>query len=1297
MKIKYILIVSLLLAILTLGAVSASDDVDNMTAVDDAVVTSTNDVAKTVSQVEDSDSVAGNNSGDEVLSGEQEVNYDPIIPDDIRIGDWGDEEYYRETYVGVRFNDYDISGDVEFYVDDELKSTQSAVYYDEARFDLLENNIGVGLHNITIKYLGDDNYAPFEINHKVELYYMKAAVPETVKDDSYDERFLILFALDATGYLDLYLDDKFVATYDVYNDRYDEYDKSMTPRLSIKPSDYVSFGDHKYTAKYYGGNYENKTVNGSFKLDYPFEIFCGDLFYGEPLLFRINLPLGATNNITLSVNGKTYNIENVGNDYSLREIEYYFEEVPYGEKEYVFSYGDDKFPKKDVVLELNVIGKISSIYDDIPYLSDDKNITLILPEDADGNLTVYKIVYNPDSGDNDEIEIATAKLVNGKASVSLSNLDIGQYNIISRYVGEDYEVEPEEEWFNVVPNVKYPKGIWTESTDEHQITVTSPSDVNANLTIQIWTSTSNDEEDFESRLVEQIYSGDAKGTVSVTIPSLDVGTYSIRVFMEKDGIAFFSQYYGLVVSDANPDWTMKVDIPKEVVRYDEYYGFFEFRPVNLPSNEGQVYIRLYIDGKFVTGSSYENCEFDYVVGSLPLGTHTWKVTYSNSHYFNDASAEGTFDVLWTKVPEEVIDGLTTVECHLDKDATGYISLSIDGNDYAMEFVENGYALFRLSNLAFGEHTYEFIYSGDANHASLTKTGSFNNTMLFYWSNLWKFTETYYNESYTFIYELPSDATGTLNLTVDDKVYTQDVVNGKVSFEIKGLNVGLHKAVAVYSGDEKYPKNEVSDEFEISGYEICLEFVGDEMEQKVVSTYLTLPFDATGSLVLYNGSYDEETWEMVWDELKRVELANGKAKILFSDLNLPFGNYHFKVVYEGDESYGVSERYTRLVLSPTIDVTEIVNIGEGAAINIDLGDATGNVVIYINGEEFNTFQLENGKVNVDVPADKLTKEENLVTFKYEGEGLDYNPFGYDDGDEFVPREYYINVEFKELDIPDDFASDGTGNITLELPEGSKGNVTVYVDNKKVSTTPVTGGPNTIPVSDLPTGNHNVKVEYEDENGNKYSTSKDVNVPKPEPKMDIVTPTDSTNPEFSINLPEDATGSLIVTVDGKNYGANLVNGKATVSVPDLANGNHNVTVKYTGDKNYSGFVKNTNVVVNMTSKEDIVPEPDKKDDVTPEPKKKADKITLKLAKVKKVKRSARKLVIKATLKINGKAVKGKKLKFKFNKKTYTAKTNKKGVAKITIKKKVLKKLKVGKKVKIQVSYGKKTAKIQVKVKR
>ena len=90
----------------------------------------------------------------------------------------------------------------------------------------------------------------------------------------------------------------------------------------------------------------------------------------------------------------------------------------------------------------------------------------------------------------------------------------------------------------------------------------------------------------------------------------------------------------------------------------------------------------------------------------------------------------------------------------------------------------------------------------------------------------------------------------------------------------------------------------------------------------------------------------------------------------------------------------------------------------------------------------------------------------------------------------------------------------------------------------------------------------------------------------------------------------------------------------------------------------------------------------------------KLTLKKVKVKK---SAKKLILKATLKINGKAKKGLKLIFKFNGKKYTAKTNKKGVAKVTIKKKILKKLKVGKKVKYQVSYGNKTVKKSVKVKR
>ena len=91
----------------------------------------------------------------------------------------------------------------------------------------------------------------------------------------------------------------------------------------------------------------------------------------------------------------------------------------------------------------------------------------------------------------------------------------------------------------------------------------------------------------------------------------------------------------------------------------------------------------------------------------------------------------------------------------------------------------------------------------------------------------------------------------------------------------------------------------------------------------------------------------------------------------------------------------------------------------------------------------------------------------------------------------------------------------------------------------------------------------------------------------------------------------------------------------------------------------------------------------------------KKVLSLKKVK-VKRSAKKLVLTATLKkVDGMCMKGKKIAFKFNGKKYSVKTNKKGVAKLIIKKSQLKKLKAGKKVKYQATYIKSTVKYTVKV--
>ena len=81
---------------------------------------------------------------------------------------------------------------------------------------------------------------------------------------------------------------------------------------------------------------------------------------------------------------------------------------------------------------------------------------------------------------------------------------------------------------------------------------------------------------------------------------------------------------------------------------------------------------------------------------------------------------------------------------------------------------------------------------------------------------------------------------------------------------------------------------------------------------------------------------------------------------------------------------------------------------------------------------------------------------------------------------------------------------------------------------------------------------------------------------------------------------------------------------------------------------------------------------------------------------VKKTAKKLVVKATLKNGKKAVKNKKLTLKINGKKFSAKTNKNGIAKFTIKKNVIQKLKKGKTYAVKVTYLKNTIKTTVKVK-
>ena len=144
--------------------------------------------------------------------------------------------------------------------------------------------------------------------------------------------------------------------------------------------------------------------------------------------------------------------------------------------------------------------------------------------------------------------------------------------------------------------------------------------------------------------------------------------------------------------------------------------------------------------------------------------------------------------------------------------------------------------------------------------------------------------------------------------------------------------------------------------------------------------------------------------------------------------------------------------------------------------------------------------------------------------------------------------------------------------------------------------------------------------------------------------------------------------------------------------------NVEIK--GNITSNGFLKylakgTYYIVVNSASWRDAVSDATYKLSVSNYVPKPAVNLTLSLKKVK-VKRKAKKLVLTATVKKNGKAAANKKVIFRFNGKKYKAYTNYNGVAKVKIKKSVLKKLKKGKKVTYSAKCGKKIVKRVAKVK-
>ena len=414
---------------------------------------------------------------------------------------------------------------------------------------------------------------------------------------------------------------------------------------------------------------------------------------------------------------------------------------------------------------------------------------------------------------------------------------------------------------------------------------------------------------------------------------------------------------------------------------------------------------------------------------------------------------------------------------------------------------------------------------------------------------------------------PKDATGLITLTLNGIDYILPIYNGEAKFYFQDLAYGTYDVSASYSGDNHYVAAENSTVFKVDKVLANLKINVEDItfgENGLV--IITLPSDIDGSIVTVN----------VNGKVYPVDIENGFGKLPLRELDA--GDYTISAVFAGNDKYlpGVSNALlTVSKADPALNVL-ISDVGYDGVFNINVAltgvDAiglNGNVIVTVNNKDY-SVNIVNGKgTAVGV---KLAAGTYDFTAAWAGND-NYNAVG-DSGKFSVAKvDSIIDVAVSDIKVGEDAV------ISVKLLSDAAGSVTVTVNGKDYTETVVNGVAN-VKVADLKAGTYDVAVKYSgDNNYNAAVATSSFTVSKVDSTMDVTVNDIVFGGDLIVDavLPVDATGEVVITVNGVDYHVSIENGKATGTISGLAAGDYTVAIKYVGDDKYTGVEVAENVNV------------------------------------------------------------------------------------------------------------------------
>ena len=416
------------------------------------------------------------------------------------------------------------------------------------------------------------------------------------------------------------------------------------------------------------------------------------------------------------------------------------------------------------------------------------------------------------------------------------------------------------------------------------------------------------------------------------------------------------------------------------------------------------------------------------------------------------------------------------------------------------------------------------------------------------------------------------ATGNIAVVVDGDKYDVAIVNGSAKLTLSDLPAGVYYIEAKYNGNSIVTESYNSTKFTIDLIDSSIAVEAKDIkcgEEAVITA--TVTNGATGTVTFFvNGkTYVVDITDSV-ATLKIVDLTTGDCPVF--------------AYYNGDKYYKTSYNSTtfnvaKLASTTTVNVSDI-KVGEDAVISIAVPEITSGVVSVTVGDAIYNVAVVDGKGSLTL-SDLASGSYDVVA-KFNGD------------DKYLASEDSAKFNVTKLASTIDIAVDNikvgeNAVISVALPEDATGEVIISVNGKNYTVMTKYGMAN-VTISDLANGTYSVDVFYNGDdiyapikNSTAFTVSKvsDYNM-----TVDIADIVKGENATITVSVPEDGTGSVIVTINGTDYNGTVVNGTAKVIIPGLDEGSYKVVTFYTGDNKYDSMIVNGTITVNKNTRTTLI---------------------------------------------------------------------------------------------------------------